>query len=499
MHKTSKKYLSSESFRMGHSLVMGNRPIEAEAKNKIDLKNHLEQTAKFEIETLGLFDSTSPNFVGYYPDVTQEDLNPKDDEFIYPVFRALSNVIVRPNAPIDFGASLALKQSLSMLVGQTVFPNHEMVTGDELGVILKAEWVEAKEVKLTDGSPFTIPAGINVTLKLDGKSNPKVARAIMMDPPAIHSVSVTVEFEWEQSHQNLERDDFMNRLGTYDEVGSLIKRNVTGIKRYHEISLVPHGADPFAQKVGADGNIVNPDFANATYSFSESTNEQEATRVLSSNTSRTELSFKGVDSFSLQATIPKQLNNQNKQNLKENTMYQELRTLLGSAAEGLSDNEVLAKVKESFVASSNNVTLLATANESLTAANESLTAVKAELKVANGYKDVAEAATKSLRDEAIRLCNLVNGGSADAGLLAILGEANYETAVSFHAQYKKMADEKFGEGSVQNQDGDTASNSDEGSNSEGDAPKEALSIAEAAEKLQATKVDTSSIHGKASK
>ena len=50
----------------------------------------------------------------------------------------------------------------------------------------------------------------------------------------------------------------------------MVRRIVTNVVRYLETSLVSHGADSYAQKIGPDGRIVNPGFANRTWnSYSE--------------------------------------------------------------------------------------------------------------------------------------------------------------------------------------------------------------------------------------
>ena len=43
----------------------------------------------------------------------------------------------------------------------------------------------------------------------------------------------------------------------FDKDGKLIRRVVNKVVRYHEISLVHHGADPYAQKI-KDGQINTP-------------------------------------------------------------------------------------------------------------------------------------------------------------------------------------------------------------------------------------------------
>src|SRR5690606_30627173 len=178
---------------------------------------------------------------------------------------ALPISVHKRHNPIDFGKNIeVLQKSMSLLVGQTVNADHETMIGNALGAVRDVQWQESY---VSAGKK--VPAGFNAELRIDGKSNPRIARAINSDPPSIHSTSVTVEFEWEQSHPKLPAHEFWSKLGTLDEKGQLIRRIVTGIRRYHEISLVSHGADPYAQLIKKDGKIHNPKFAHITYNSDE--------------------------------------------------------------------------------------------------------------------------------------------------------------------------------------------------------------------------------------
>lgn len=246
-----------------HNLLISNVPdiigLKAFSENEA-----IQKARNLELQSFGLFDAASPNFVTYYPEVKAEDLAPKESDFVYPVFRSLSEVIVHKNwNPIDFSMNGVLKKSMPLLKGQTVYPNHEALVGNEVGAILEVAW----ENSYTTSNGIVVPAGINSKLKIDGKSNPKIARGVMMDPPSIHSTSVTVNFLWDKSH-DLSQDDFFRKLGTMEK-GTLVRKIASKINKYQELSFVPHGADAFAQKIGKDGKIVNPIHANATYNLSE--------------------------------------------------------------------------------------------------------------------------------------------------------------------------------------------------------------------------------------
>ena len=80
--------------------------------------------------------------------------------------------------------------------------------------------------------------------------------------PHIQSVSVTVDFYWEPSHEfknsSGEVDDWMfeMQIGTMVD-GKMVRRVVTEILDFYESSFVWLGADPFAKAIDADGNLVN--------------------------------------------------------------------------------------------------------------------------------------------------------------------------------------------------------------------------------------------------
>lgn len=248
------KSRNEESVKLiaGHSMILGHLPGKLNLSN---VSNKLSTELKQDLLSFGLFDSSSPNYTTYYPEVTVEDLQPKDNEFIEPVFRMLSNTVVQHRwNPIEFPADV-LKASMNKLVGLTINADHETALGNGIGSIKAVEWQEEYKI----GS-LTVPAGINATLKIDGKSNPRIARGIMMDPPSIHSNSVTVFFSWLPSHPQLSQDDFYNKLGTYDSDGKLIRKVANEIMFYSETSLVGMGADPFAQLVKG-GKIINPTLA----------------------------------------------------------------------------------------------------------------------------------------------------------------------------------------------------------------------------------------------
>lgn len=434
--------LSTEKFFVGHSLVTNRAP---KGLSLEEIKKHWK-THEVDLESFGLFEVSAPDFNKFYPDVKPEDLVPQDADFAYPVFRALSETRVNKWGPINFGATNALKASIKKLKGQAVYTNHEMVTGNEVGAVMEVFWDEAYTANGTK-----IPAGINVRLKLDGKANPKLVRSIMMDPPSVHSVSVTVEFEWEQSHPAMSREEFFNKIGNYDAEGKLIERVVTNVVNFHEISLVPHGADPYAQKVNEEGVINNPEYAGQRAKMKFSAEEFKAKGHY--------MDWKDVASFSLDETIPatqtktntSKTSNQNSTEMDEQLLIF-LRAQFGLANDA-PESVVKAKLMEQLPILQANTATLTTTKDALTAlqakfpeGSELLTAeTKTKLTQLEEAKTQLTARVTAEKAEALKLYHIVCGGAdkADNAITKMIADASPETTLALLKQYKAQAEEKF--------------------------------------------------------
>ncbi|HYG09846.1 MAG TPA: hypothetical protein VD835_07735 [Pyrinomonadaceae bacterium] len=173
---------------------------------------------------------------------TLEDLQPKEADYIYRDFRAISAAPFNCYG-LDFSKPGVLKASTPLLANQTVYKDHIYWSVDRwIGVISESAWDEA-------GAQSEGVAGINVKLKLDWKKDPWTARGLLMEPPAIHSFSVTVLFEFDYSHPDLvEEHRFWSMLG--EEVnGQVVRLIVTKIIAYWEGSLVFQGADEYAKQL----------------------------------------------------------------------------------------------------------------------------------------------------------------------------------------------------------------------------------------------------------
>lgn len=427
----------------GHTIMAGFLPTGVEPQTFSENFYIWNHVSKESVEKLGLFGSHI-DYNTYYPNLTKEDLTPNADEFIEPVFRLLSATIVSKNwNPTDFSQPGVLKASMRMLLGQTVNCDHSTDIGNAIGSVSQVMWQEGYK----DGN-FMIPAGINGVLKIDGKANPRIARGILMDPPSIHSNSVTVQFKWDKSHPGMDDRDFWDKLGTYDEKGNMIRKVVTEVVRYLETSLVSHGADSFAQKIGEDGKIINPEFAKRTWtSFAE---YQEDTKKAYYFTDFKE----DINSYQENNDTPP--NNINTNNpLNNNTMNQELKEFLEklfgdnllSLAEGqevstelaLSAVQSLVNSKKTLEAS---ITNLTTEKNQL---SEQITQKDAEIANLTAMATVGKNHIASLREEVVGNYKKLKGDKVDETIVTMLNAetTGLQTLISLNKDYKAQLEEKF--------------------------------------------------------
>lgn len=432
----------------GNSLIMGHCP------DKLPLEKVAEKEMKEpqDIQSFGLFDTNTANYNTYYPEVTAEDLTPKDGEFVEPVFRALSEVIVHKQwNPVDFSQNGTLKKSMSLLKGQTVNADHETAIANAMGAVKDVAWQESYKTP----AGIIVPAGINAKLKIDGKSHPKTARGIMMDPPSIHSTSVTVQFLWEKSHESLSEQDFWAKLGTFDKDGKLIRRIASKVNAYHEISLVSHGADPFAQRI-KDGQLNNPKYADVVYNAAHP--DKPATKYFIFNYKEDLIS--NAETTPEEVTIPPGSNNKHSQSKVMNKQFLlALAMVLGlkhtTKAEG-SDTPTEVDYTEETITEDviqNAIPVLVNERNSLRArpdiTADEVTRLKGiETEFNKLPKDTAslkafmDGATEELRKETLRNLGIVNPTPSES-LTKLIEKANYETLQALNSQYAEEAEKKF--------------------------------------------------------
>lgn len=426
-------YLDTIKLAFGNSLILGNTP---DAVSLEQVARKIEQE-NLDIQSFGLFDSNTANYNTYYPDVTAEDFTPKDSDFITPTFRALSEVVVHKNwNPVDFGVNGVLKKSLSLLKGQTINADHETSIGNAMGAVADVAWQESFKQ-----NGVMIPAGINAKLKIDAKSHPRVARAIMMDPPSIHSTSVTVQFLWEKSHASLTEEEFFRSIGTFDKDGKLIRRIATRVQRYNEISLVSHGADPFAQKMDK-GGINNPLWADVSYN-SAKPGERKATKFFM-------FDFKSdVVSNSEENSIPTETNNNSTQT--ETNMDKQFLLALAAVLgmQGQTEESITNEAVQTALAE--RLTAQQTLQQNFDNLQQEFNTYKEQNPV-GGTPDQQQLTalqgqvntfTESFRAEVLKNYNILAAGAPVASIVELLGKADYSTLKAMNEGYAVELEQKY--------------------------------------------------------
>lgn len=432
----NREHVELMTIGQGHTIMTGSIPSQLAPARFSDDFYKITKPTKESLEKFGLFGGDI-DYNTYYPDLNLKDLEPKEEEFIEPMFRLLSETVVSRNwLPTDFSRNGVLKASMNLLLGQTVNCDHETNIGNAIGSISQVIWQDAYK----DGK-FNVPAGINGVLKIDAKANPRIARGILMDPPSIHSNSVTIQFKWDKSHPDMDNDEFWDKLGSYDKNGNMVCRVCTEIIRYMETSLVSHGADPFAQKIGEDGGIINPTYANQVVkSFSD----------YESNADKKFYAFTDYKCDTQDSFIEK-VKNEPSKNKDMNELEKFLEKLFGEnmlqLAEGKKINEDTAMEAVTALINSNNqlntdVANLNTEKQSLT---EKITNLESQ--VAN-LKDMATVGTNyiaNLRETVVSNYKKLKGENADSTIVNMLNAetTGLATLQSLNKDYEDQLEEKF--------------------------------------------------------
>lgn len=423
----------------GHTIMANHLPDRVSAQDFVEKFYEWVKPTPETVASFGLFGGDI-DYNTYYPDLKPEDLVPKDEEFIEPIFRLLSATVVSKGwNPTDFSQGGILKASMPMLLGQTVNCDHETNIGNAIGSVSKVIWQDSYKY-----GNFTIPAGINGVLRIDGKSNPRIARGILMEPPSIHSNSVTVQFRWDKSHPNMSDQEFFDKIGTYDEKGNMVRRMVTEIVRYLETSLVSHGADSFAQKVDEDGRIVNPEFAKKTWSsYSEYIESGKKVYTFSD--------FKDSDKVddTTSSLIEPSIQTTHKSGIM--TLEEFIASLFGEGMLVLGENQeqneetvvnLLKEVvssRDSFKEQVNNLT---TEKNTL---QEQVNNLNAQVANLTEMSTVGKNYIASLRESVVADYKKLRGDDADEAIITMINSetTGLKTVLSLQEEYKAQLEEKF--------------------------------------------------------
>lgn len=426
----------------GHSMIIGNLP-DSIALNQFS-DRCFEHKPVESYDSFGLFGSTEYNT--YYPDVDPKDFKPSDEDFVEPVFRMLSAGIVARNwLPTDFSKEGVLKNSMHLLLGQTVNCDHETNIANAIGSVKEVYWQDSYTIT-KNGKKITVPAGINAKLKIDGKANPRIARGIMMDPPSIHSNSVTVRFLWEKSHPEMEDRDFSDKMGQVDKNGKLICKVATKILGYYETSLVSHGADPFAQKINDKGNIINPEYAaSQSQSYSDKTDKPKYFFADYKNLSKLDILHNTMvfNNDMGNNEIPKNT----EKNMDE--LKQFITSLFGDGLLSLSEGkqatseEVIACIKSLVSSKSNLESEVSSLKDSNSKLETEVSKLRDELEK---NKPLVEIATNHLSDVRTQVTNdyrKLMDKDVDESMITLIANADLGTLKSLGKSYTVQLENKF--------------------------------------------------------
>lgn len=435
----------------GHSILTPHLGKKMDGQSFVDKFFAATKKDQKSIDSYGLFGSDI-DYNTYYPDATPEQFNPNEDEFIQPVFRMLSNCIVaKPYSPTEFPADV-LKAGMNLLVGQTVNCDHATDIGNAIGSVVEVYWQEA----YTADNGVQIPAGINARLKIDAKANPRIARGINMDPPSIHSNSVTIMFEWKPSHEFEDKWEFWEKLGTYDKEGNLIRRIATRIIAFKETSLVSHGADPYAQLI-KDGKLVNPTYADSIYnSFSEEKAKEVKEKIDHSRSSF--IDYKGfsekVINHNTSEIINEGDNQSPKHNLNSNNSMPELTQFLEqlfgegmlSLAEGATatTEHALAEISRIVAENASLREANTTSEATVTTLREEVTKLKNDLKANEKFAEIGTTHFKEVKEATLASYKKIAGDKVDDNIISLIETVDsLPTLVSLKSTYDAQLEEKF--------------------------------------------------------
>lgn len=433
----------------GHSLMISHT-----RGNTTEISNtHFEGKKETDLEKFGLFGGGN-NYNTFDSKTTPKDFNPEQEEYIEPMFRLLSNCIVaKSSMPTEFPEDV-LKASMPLLVGCTINCDHETDIANAIGSVKEVTWQDSYRI-----GNKVIPGGINGVFKIDAKANPRIARGINMDPPSIHSNSVTVKFEWKPSHKFEKPYEFYENLGKTHKDGTMVRRIATKIVAYMETSLVWQGADPFAKMI-KDGKIINSTYASSVYgSFSEKSPQEQAEELRKRMVSYDFKTDTMYNSENIYLHNTSEINNvgedinPNQNSLKTNNMNKELAMFLEQLAgcltlaesQELTAEVALSQVK-AMLAEKQELTEKVTSSEAtITELREEVDKLKASLKTNEKMAEIGTSHLSEVREATVASYNKLMGDKSDEAILSLINadSTNLETLLSLKKSYDSQLEEKF--------------------------------------------------------
>lgn len=314
---------------------------------------------------------------------------PLESQMVSREFRALSADLLQSRG-LDFRSPGVLNEGVKLLEGKPVFPNHNFWDiNNTLGVVAKTYWDS------TGANSEGVP-GINCEIKIDALMNIRIARGLMMQPPSINRMSLTILFEFEYSHPKLVDDHNFWRMIGEEVDGEIVRLIVTKIIDIWEASLVFLGEDRKAKGLPTSPNNDDDD------------DDESLSAKLSAETDDIQ--------------SPQTPNEEKTMKLTKEQMQ-----ALGITTEELSESEILEKALE----------FAKTAKEF---DSVNLADLQEKAKVSDEY-------TELQRTEVRRLAKLAELGAEDGELDEVIEssikEASFDRLKSLQTYYEKKAAERF--------------------------------------------------------
>lgn len=347
----------------------------------------------------------------------------ENGKFLHATFRAISAGIVNPDSwPIDFSKPGVLKKATRFLIGRPFLKDHRKNMDSQIGSVRDTLWDEGDDKR---------SAGINALVRVNLEAPQSATVAPLIEAGDANAVSVTVWYEWEKSHKDMDDDVFFDMWG--EEVdGELVRPIATKILDLTELSQVWDGADPDAKRIEATasnnksqfmssavGVPLNDDGRKETYQIAESDKGRSDTpkesrmldkykkalaKVFGVDTSKVTEEFAGdvvAGSLKLEDT-------------------EGVKTLL-AAKQGKVD-EYLGTIE--------------TRDTEIKSLNAKITDLEKEAEL--GKKYIADR-----RTEAAKFYKASEGDEASKTILEMLESSSLEQATALRDKFKKEADAKF--------------------------------------------------------
>lgn len=159
---------------------------------------------------------------------------PNPEDYVQRDFRLLSAVTIRGAwVPIDYSRPGVLEEA-TPLFRRSLFTDHWSFAELCIGSVRFPRFNDTSTPPGVDGTFFVLQK-TNDTRKQDISK--------LVADGHLDRCSVTILFEWEQSHPDMKEKEFWLRIGETDDDGELIRVVVTKVIDILEISIVYFGAD----------------------------------------------------------------------------------------------------------------------------------------------------------------------------------------------------------------------------------------------------------------